>query len=137
MSSWLPKVVVGLRAKVQNDSGETIAETLVSILISALALLLLATAIGTSANIVKSSRDKMDAMYAEESQLVSASLVSASVDVGQDSQGQSSTVQVDVPLTTPADVGGSPDENGFPEDVMVFTRDVPGDQTIGVYRRLP
>ena len=132
MSSWLPKVVVGLRAKVQNDSGETIAETLVSILISALALLLLATAIGTSANIVKSSRDKMDAMYAEESQLVSAS-----VDVDPDSQGQPSTVQVDVPLTTPADVGGSPDENGFPEDVMVFTRDVPGDQTIGVYRRLP
>ena len=56
-----------LRKKLKSTSGETIVETLISVLISALALLLLSTAIGTSVNIVRSSKTHMESYYANES----------------------------------------------------------------------
>ena len=56
-----------LRKKLKSASGETMVETLISILISALALLLLSTAIGTSVNIVRSSKAHMESYYDNES----------------------------------------------------------------------
>lgn len=57
--------------KLKSTSGETIVETLISVLISALALLLLSTAIGTSVNIVRSSKAHMEEHYANESDGIS------------------------------------------------------------------
>lgn len=62
-----------LRARLVSNSGETLVETLVSVLISSLALLLLAIAIGTSVNIVTQSRERMDTLYESESNMVDAS----------------------------------------------------------------
>ena len=45
------------------QAGETIAETLVALLISALALTMLAGSITSSAKLVQKSRDKLDAYY--------------------------------------------------------------------------
>ena len=45
-------------------------ETLVSVLISALALMLLATAIGTAVNIVRTSRDSMTDYYKNENDAI-------------------------------------------------------------------
>lgn len=47
----------------RSTAGETIAETLVALLISSLALLMLAGAITSSAKAVQKSRDKMGAYY--------------------------------------------------------------------------
>lgn len=59
-------------AKLKAVSGETMVETLVSILISALALLVLATVISTSVRLVDNSRKRMDDFYATESDLSDA-----------------------------------------------------------------
>ncbi len=64
-------LLASLRKKLKSTSGETIVETLVSVLISALALLLLSTAIGTSVNIVLSSKTHMEEYYKNESDGVS------------------------------------------------------------------
>ena len=53
--------------RMRSKRGETLAETLVSILVSSVALILLATAIGSSVRIIVSSRDKMEEVYAAES----------------------------------------------------------------------
>ena len=66
------KLVRMLQQKLQGQRGETIVETLVSVLISALSLLLLATAIGTSVRLVLVSRTKMEDHYEAESSLVSS-----------------------------------------------------------------
>lgn len=60
------------------EEGETIVEALISVLISALALLLMATAIGSSVNIVRSSRDHMEAYYSRESSMLASSGISGS-----------------------------------------------------------
>lgn len=60
-----------LKAKLHSQSGETIAETLIALLISALALVMLAGAIGTAARIVTQSEDKMQAYYQEYNKLAS------------------------------------------------------------------
>lgn len=72
----------GIRAvsiKLRGESGETLAETLVSILISSLAMLMLAAAIGSAVNIIKNSRDKMEDFYGDESSMI-ASTSSSSLD---------------------------------------------------------
>lgn len=50
--------------KLKSQKGETISETLVALLISALALTMLAGAITASANLVEKSRTKMGSYYA-------------------------------------------------------------------------
>lgn len=49
--------------KVKNRSGETIAETLVALLISSLALVILAGAISASSGIIRKSSNKLNAYY--------------------------------------------------------------------------
>ncbi len=49
--------------KLLSRAGETIAETLIALLISTLALMVLAGMISSTGNLVKSGKDKMDAYY--------------------------------------------------------------------------
>ncbi len=67
-----------IRIAMADDSGETMVETLVSILISSLALLMLATAIGASVNIVMSSRDRMEQFYNGEGSMIQNAEASSS-----------------------------------------------------------
>ena len=52
-----------MKAKLKSRAGESIAETLVALLISALALLMLAGAVTTAARVVELSREKMTDYY--------------------------------------------------------------------------
>ncbi len=56
--------------RLARESGETLTETLVSILIGTLALIMLAGAITTATNIVVSSKRKMDEHYTAEDLVV-------------------------------------------------------------------
>ena len=49
--------------KLKNQAGETIAEVLVALLISSIALVMLASMISSTANMVTSSKSKMEAYY--------------------------------------------------------------------------
>lgn len=84
-----------LASVVASNSGETLVETLISVLISSLALLMLATAIGASVNIIKRSRDSMQNFYNGESKMIRSAQGSGS---GSDLQ-----VTVDVALTRDGD----------------------------------
>lgn len=55
--------------KLRNNAGETIAETLVALLISALALVMLAGAISSTANMIKTSDSKMAKYYTNDRKL--------------------------------------------------------------------
>ena len=90
--------------RLTSDSGETIVETLASVLISSLALLLLATAIGTSINVVLRSKDVMEASYQSENKLVN-DLVSST----DKKEGKYST---DVAITTKSDGSPALNESG-------------------------
>ncbi len=55
--------------KIKSCSGESIAETLVALLISAISLTMLASMISTTVSIVKQSEKKMEAYYTENTRL--------------------------------------------------------------------
>lgn len=57
--------------RIQSDKGETLVETLVAILISSLAMIMLSSAIGTAKNIVFSSRGAIDDYYTADAALAS------------------------------------------------------------------
>ena len=59
-------------AKLRSQSGETIGETLVALLISALALVMLAGAVSAATNMVIRSKAKMTEYYVEDAVLMSA-----------------------------------------------------------------
>ena len=99
--------LASIKQKLRSSSGETMVETLVSVLISALALMLLSTAIGSSVNIVLTSKDSMEKRYTDESAMVA----------GGEKLPGTPKVTVQVPLETPVagsgtaisvDVYGSP-----------------------------
>jgi hypothetical protein len=75
--------------KVSGSRGETIVETLVSILISSLALLMLATAIGSSVKIIMTSTRHMETFYNGQSAMVADAYTGT---------GTKGTVSLDVPL---------------------------------------
>ncbi|MBR2528032.1 MAG: hypothetical protein IKE58_06155 [Blautia sp.] len=52
-----------MKKKLNSQAGETIAETLISLLIAALALVMLAAAMSTSSGIIVRSREKLDEYY--------------------------------------------------------------------------
>ena len=54
--------------KLKRKAGESITETLVALLIAALALVMLAVAVTTSADLVVTSRNKLDAYYTANEQ---------------------------------------------------------------------
>ena len=49
--------------KLRNHTGESIGETLVALLISALALVMLAGAVSTAARLIKNNKDSMETYY--------------------------------------------------------------------------
>ena len=57
------------RRKLSSKAGETIAETLVALLISALALVMLAGAISTTAKVINTSDKKMGKYYEQDANL--------------------------------------------------------------------
>ena len=75
-------------AKIKSSSGESIAETLVAVLISAFALLMLAGTINTASNLITNSQKKLGEYYSENNALVkresSSNSVSATVRAGTD-----------------------------------------------------
>ncbi len=56
-------MIVNLSEKLKSNSGESIAETLVALLIAALALLMLAGTINTASNLITNSSAKLDEYY--------------------------------------------------------------------------
>ena len=84
--------------RMRGVSGETIVETLVSILIGSLALLMLAAAIGSSSRIITQSKKTMDEHYSSESALVDGTATPVSTTatatiVVQGSGGTATTMQ--------------------------------------------
>ena len=59
-----------IRRKLRSNRGETIGETLVALLISALALVMLAGAISSTANMINTSDRKMGEYYSKDAALV-------------------------------------------------------------------
>lgn len=88
-------LLLALRKKLENTSGETIVETLISVLISALALLLLSTAIGTSVNIVQSSKTHMEEYYGNESAGISNATGSGTMELGARLSASEPSVRVE------------------------------------------
>ena len=58
-----------MKHKLRSKRGETIAETLIAVLIAAVALVLLASLITTSSKLIRESRDKLDAYYTKNNTL--------------------------------------------------------------------
>ena len=56
-----------------HNAGETLVETLISILVCAIAILMMSTAIGSSVNIVQSTSDHMEDYYKNESEMIAGS----------------------------------------------------------------
>ena len=95
--------------KLVTTSGETIVETLVSVLISSLAILMLATVIGTAVNLIGKSKEQMNARYERESELISSA------------SGDAADAEMGVSLRR--------NEAGtlvYKEDVMVYTTEGSG-----------
>lgn len=59
-----------IRNKIRSTKGETISETLVALLIAALALVMLAGVVSSASRIVTQSRESLDAYYDECDEMV-------------------------------------------------------------------
>ena len=69
-------------SKIRNNAGETISETLVSLLISALALVMLAGAISAASTIVNRSRDRLNNYYDANQEEYGVVMMSESTETG-------------------------------------------------------
>ena len=56
--------------KIKSQTGESISETLVALLISSLALVMLAGAISSSSGLITKSRDKLDKYYSANEDMI-------------------------------------------------------------------
>lgn len=79
--------------KLRNRSGESISETLVALLISALALVMLAGAITTASRIVRVSRDKLGSYYTANENL--ATMTTSSGELTMNFSNSSDDIIVD------------------------------------------
>lgn len=68
-------------SRLRNTAGESIAETLIALLISSLALIMLAGAVSTATDIVKRSKTTMSAYYDADSALTNVAEGSGSITV--------------------------------------------------------
>ena len=86
--------------KVKSRAGETIAEVLVALLISSVALVMLASMIASTTNMVTQSKSKMEAYYAANEELekqISAGNVSFSIRISdEDSSASEPSVNVTI-----------------------------------------
>ena len=84
--------------KLRSKAGETIAEVLISLLISSVALILLAQMIGAATNMVTSSENTLKAYYEESNNLAQQTTgsSSASVTLTMDGTAFSEPITVDL-----------------------------------------
>ncbi len=75
--------------KLKNRRGETIAETLVALTIAAIGLVLLASMIQSSSNMIKTSNQQVKRYMAEENRIAVQSAFEASGGTGGESGGES------------------------------------------------
>lgn len=87
-------LAAALRAKLCSRRGESITEVLVAIVVSGLAILMLATVIATAASTNSSSRTVMEDYYAANNQLVEASESNGAAAITLTEQGGSSPVRL-------------------------------------------
>jgi hypothetical protein len=79
-----------------SESGETLVEVLVAVLVSALCLLMLATAVGISSNIVNQGRSVANSYYEKETMLesaISSTASSGTVSISSTDTSQNINVQ--------------------------------------------
>lgn len=69
----MKRLTDALRRRLKNRRGETITEVLVALLISALALTMLAAMIASASKMVEQSRDRLDGYYKAENDLADPS----------------------------------------------------------------
>ena len=70
-----------IKHKLFSEAGESIAETLVALLISSLALLMLAGAVTTATRVIGQSTDKMNAYYLKDTAMISGEGEDSSITV--------------------------------------------------------
>ena len=104
-----------IRKKLKSHSGESIGETLVALLISALALVMLAAAVSAASGIVIRSRNKLDDYYKENETGV----------IGMTASGESGSITI-------KDGSGSiEDQSG---NVTYYKNDEFGKKTVIAYK---
>ncbi len=77
--------------KIKNQSGESISETLIALLISSLDLVMLAGEITSASRIIKTSREKVDAYYSQSEKMIL--LGNTSTAGGDDAAGSTETAE--------------------------------------------
>ena len=78
-----------LRKKLHSQSGETIGETLVALLISSIALMMLASMINSTVNLVMKSEEKMGEYYTRNAQLENSEASDDTFDIIIQPEGES------------------------------------------------
>ena len=89
-----------IRRKIQSNTGESIAETLVAVLLIALALTMLAAMISSTANMVKTSETKMNEYYKANAALETFAASVEPIDVAitvTNSSGVASSAEIESP----------------------------------------
>ena len=74
--------------KIRQQSGETIAETLVALLISSIALMMLASMISATVNLVTKSETKMGEYYTENAKLENSETSDKTLTISITSEGE-------------------------------------------------
>lgn len=99
-ASW-KHAMQAIRARLRGDRGETITEVLVAIVISGLAILMLATAIASAVNVNNASRDAMNRYYAANNNAVLGDTATASGTVSVTMNGGSISLgnKASIPVT--------------------------------------
>ncbi len=107
--------------RLASESGETLTETLVSILVGTLALIMLANAIMTAKNIVTLSKQKMDEHYTAENDVVD----------GVDAK----RVDADADFTVELTESGAGKVATLAEKITVYSEDPEGENATSRYEK--
>lgn len=78
----MARLIGRIRDKLSSKAGESISETLVSLLIASLALVMLAGAISSSSNMIMKSRQKLDSYYTAAESVVNKVSAGTELDDG-------------------------------------------------------
>jgi len=94
--------------KLRSKAGETITETLVALLISAFALVMLAGAISSAVHVITTSDKKMGKYYAEDSNLVTQSAAKGTLSISIQQNGSSIELHNNVPYYENSEFSSKP-----------------------------
>lgn len=87
--------------KLASRAGESIGETLVALLISALALMMLAGAVSAGMRVVTNSKDKMDVYYKVNNAVVERATEAPTVNGAQVTTFSNDTLYINIPNLLP------------------------------------